>query len=94
MRARRRRLRRVATQKPYATPNARETVIADLIQSGRLSGFAFVPGVGRTDPEKLPKNLTGDRYHTDGYRGVAILEREDSTARFLEWAADPGAPQD
>jgi hypothetical protein len=65
--------------------DARENVLGDLIQSGRMSGFAFVPGVGRTDPENLPKNLTGDRYHTDGYRGVAILERGDADARFLEW---------
>lgn len=68
--------------------DARENVLGDLIQSGRLSGFAYVPGVGETDPENLPKNLTGDRYHTDGYRGVAVLERDSATASYLQWAAD------
>ena len=71
--------------------DSRENVIGDLIQSGRLSGFAFVPGVGKTNPERLPSNLTGDRYHTDGHRGVAILEREDATPHFLDWGEEQDA---
>ena len=66
--------------------DARANVIGDLIQSGRLSGFSFVPGVGETDPENLPENLTGDSYHTDGYRGVAVLVRKEVEASFLDWA--------
>jgi hypothetical protein len=66
--------------------DARENVIGDLIQAGRLSGFGFVPGVGKTDPENLPKNLTGDSYHTDGMRAVVVIERDETSPVYLDWA--------
>ena len=65
--------------------DARENVIGDLIQSGRLSGFTFVPGVGETGAEDLPENLTGDAYHTDGLRAVVILEQEEAATKVLDW---------
>jgi len=71
--------------------DARENVIGNMIQSQRLSAFAYVPGVGVTDPESLPKNLTGDRYHTDGYRGVMVFEGEDVQAKHLQWSEESGA---
>ncbi len=52
-----------------------------------------LPRLGKTNPERLPCNLTGDRYHTDGYRGAAILEREGTVPRFLDWGEDTEAQQ-
>ena len=56
------------------------------LRAGASPDKIVYSGVGKTDQENLPSNLTGDRYHTDGYRGVAILEREDGPARYLGWA--------
>ena len=66
--------------------DARENVIGDLLYSNRMSGFTYVPGVGKTNPNDLPTNLTGDEYHTDGYRGVAVLEPKTVTVKYLDWS--------
>jgi hypothetical protein len=74
--------------------DSRENVIGDLIQSGRMAGFTYVPGVGASDPDNLPRNLTGDRYHTDGYRGVAILQRSEVQSHYLPWTEEATAEQE
>jgi hypothetical protein len=70
--------------------DSRENVMGDLIQTGRVERISYVPGVGPSDPEDPPENLTGDEYVTDGHRAVAVLSREKVDA--LIWIIDEPQP--
>ena len=52
---------------------ARSFLIQDLYYSRGLARFAFVKGVGPAPIESPRRNLTGDRYFTDGLRVVLWL---------------------
>jgi hypothetical protein len=64
---------------------ARDYVIDDLMEAGRVSHLAYVPGVqpcARTEPRR---NLTGNPYFTDGLRAVAVFSATRTEPTFLDW---------
>ena len=64
---------------------ARDYVLDDLMEAGRVSHVAYVPGVQpcpRTTPRR---NLTGDSYFTDGLRAVAVFSEARTEPIFLDW---------
>jgi hypothetical protein len=66
--------------------DARDYVLGDLMQAGRVSHVGYVAGVeaaGRTAPRR---NLTGDPYFTDGLRAVAIFSEARTNPTFFNWA--------
>jgi len=71
--------------------DSREATMGDLLQTGHVRLMGYVPGVGETDPDDPPENLTGDEYYTDGFRAVAELSPEPSEPLFFNWTrADLG----
>jgi hypothetical protein len=65
--------------------DARDYVLDDLMESGRVSRVGYVPGVGAADRAAPRCNLTGDPYFTDGLRAVAIFSETRTSAAFLDW---------
>jgi len=65
--------------------DSRESVLGDLMGSGRLAAVAYVPGVGKSDPADPPENLTGDPYDTDGYRLAVVLADDDVERDAVQW---------
>jgi hypothetical protein len=68
-----------------AVDEARDYVVADLLESRHLDRMGYVDGVGVSEPEVPRRNLTGDPYLTDGCRAVVILSPSKTTAKFLGW---------
>lgn len=52
---------------------ARDYVIEDLAEAGRIEAVSYVDGVGACDALSPRHNLTGDPYFTDGKRAVILL---------------------
>ncbi|NDC63590.1 MAG: hypothetical protein EBZ59_06295 [Planctomycetia bacterium] len=52
---------------------ARDYVVEDLVQAGRVSAVGYVGGVGACSAGTPRRNLTGDPYHTDGRRAVIVV---------------------
>jgi len=52
---------------------SRDYVIEDLAVAGRVKAAGYVGGVGACTPDAPRRNLTGDRYYTDGKRAVILL---------------------
>ncbi len=76
---------------------ARDYVVADLLESGHLDRMGYVGGVGNSQPNAPRRNLTGDTYETDGNRAVLILAPTKTIPKFLGWHLDPqtaNAPAD
>ncbi len=65
---------------------ARDYVIEDLLQAGRVDATGYVDGVGRCDPAAPRRNLTGDPYYTDGKRAVILLSSTRTKPRFVAWS--------
>jgi len=65
---------------------ARDYVIEDLLQAGRVDATGYVDGVGECEPSAPRRNLTGDPYFTDGKRAVILLSTSRTTPRFVAWA--------
>ena len=66
---------------------ARDYVIEDLLQAGRVEATGYVDGVGPCDAaRRRADNLTGDPYFTDGKRAVILLSTTRTTPRFVAWA--------
>ena len=65
--------------------DARDYVLDDLMESGRVARVGYVDGVGAAAPTAPRHNLTGDPYHTDGLRAVAIFAETRTTPTFLNW---------
>lgn len=65
---------------------ARDYVIEDLLQAGRIEATGYVDGVGRCESTAPRHNLTGDPYFTDGKRAVIVLSDERATPRFVAWS--------
>ena len=65
--------------------DARDYVIDDLMESGRVSHVAQVPGAGAAPRETPRHNLTGDPYFTDGMRAVAVFSDTRTTPILLDW---------
>ena len=65
---------------------ARDYVIEDLLQAGRVDATGYVDGVGPCDSTSPRRNLTGDPYFTDGKRAVILLSETRTTPRFVSWS--------
>jgi hypothetical protein len=65
--------------------DARDFVIDDLMESGRISYVAQVPGAGPATRTSPRHNLTGDPYFTDGLRAVAVFSETRTTPILLDW---------
>jgi hypothetical protein len=65
---------------------ARDYVIEDLQQVGRIEATGYVDGVGACDSADPRRNLTGDPYFTDGKRAVILLSKTRTSPRFVDWA--------
>jgi hypothetical protein len=65
--------------------DARDYLLDDLMESGRVSHVARVAGAVAA-PRSAPRhNLTGDPYFTDGLRAVAVFAETRTTATLLDW---------
>jgi len=65
---------------------ARDYVLDDLLQAGRVSHVVYVPGVQPCERTAPRRNLTGDPYFTDGLRAVAVFSETRTEPIFLSWA--------
>lgn len=65
---------------------ARDYVVEDLLQAGRVDATGYVDGVGSCDPATPRRNLTGDPYHTDGKRAIILLSTVRTDPRFVAWS--------
>ncbi len=68
--------------------------VDSLADGGRLAKFAFVPGCGSSNSLNPRRNLTGDRYYTDGNRALLMLCETGGAAEVLkddDWACDATA---
>jgi LssY C-terminus len=65
--------------------DARDYVLDDLMESGRVSQVGYVPGVGAAERAVPRHNLTGDPYFTDGLRAVVVFSETRTTPTFLNW---------
>jgi hypothetical protein len=65
---------------------ARDYVLDDLIEAGRVSHVAYVPGVEPSERSAPRRNLTGDPYVTNGFRAVVIFSETRTNPVFLNWA--------
>jgi hypothetical protein len=65
--------------------DARDYVLDNLMESGRVSHVGYVGGVGAAARTTPRRNLTGDPYHTDGLRAVVMFAETRTTPAFLNW---------
>lgn len=65
--------------------DARDYVLDDLLESGRVSLIGYVAGVGTAERTAPRHNLTGDPYFTDGLRAIAMFSEARTTAAFVDW---------
>jgi hypothetical protein len=65
---------------------ARDYVIEDLLQAGRIQATTYVDGVGPCESTAPRCNLTGDPYYTDGKRAVILLSATRTNPRFVAWS--------
>jgi hypothetical protein len=65
---------------------ARDYVLDDLMEAGRVAQVAYVAGVEASEPAAPRRNLTGDPYFTDGLRAVAFFSETRTNPAFLNWA--------
>jgi hypothetical protein len=64
---------------------ARDYVLDDLMEAGRVSEVAYVAGAGVSEWAAPRRNLTGDPYFTNGLRAVAIFSATRTKPTFLDW---------
>jgi hypothetical protein len=65
--------------------DARDYVIDDLMEAGRVTLVGYVPGAGPAARAAPRRNLTGDPYFTDGLRAVAMFSENRTSPAFLNW---------
>jgi LssY C-terminus len=65
--------------------DARDCVLDELMEGGRVAVAAYVPGAEAADRSAPRHNLTGDPYFTDGLRAAALFSETRTDARFLGW---------
>ncbi|MFO0874508.1 MAG: LssY C-terminal domain-containing protein [Phycisphaerales bacterium] len=65
---------------------ARDYVVEDLLEAGRIDRAGYVGGVGACEPSAPRRNLTGDPFHTDGQRAVIQVSDSRTTPKFVVWA--------
>ena len=64
---------------------ARDYVLDDLMEAGRVTLVAYVGGAEAADRTAPRHNLTGDPYVTDGLRAVAIFSESRTEPTLLNW---------
>ena len=64
---------------------AREYVLEDLLEAGRVESAGYVDGVGACTAAAPRRNLTGDPYFTDGNRIAIVVSAARTTPRFVAW---------
>jgi hypothetical protein len=64
---------------------ARDYVLDDLMEAGRVSHVAYVAGAQPSERTAPRRNLTGDPYFTNGLRAVAVFSESRTNASFLSW---------
>ncbi len=64
---------------------ARDYVVEDLFQAGRLEIAGYMDGVGACAADSPRHNLTGDPYYTDGRRAAVLLSTSRTTPKFIAW---------
>jgi hypothetical protein len=64
---------------------ARDYVVEDLFQAGRLEIAGYLEGVGACEANSPRKNLTGDTYFTDGRRAAVLVSPSRTEPRFVAW---------
>jgi LssY C-terminus len=69
--------------------DARDYILDDLMEAGRVSQVAYVVGVPPSEEATPRRNLTGDPYVTDGLRVVAVFSETRTPAVFLNWTSSP-----
>lgn len=62
---------------------ARDYVVEDLMQVGRLELAGYVSGAPVCDRTSPGRNLTGDPYYSDGKRAVVVLSPTLTTPKFV-----------
>ncbi len=70
----------------------RTAFIEDMLYSQGLMRLGFVKGVGKRPLNQPGYNLTGDPYHTDGFRAVLEFDTRPNNledVRFFDWAEPP-----
>jgi hypothetical protein len=65
--------------------DARDYVLDDLMESGRVARVGYMAGVGAAQRTAQRRNLTGDPYFTDGLRAVAIFTDTRTNPTFQNW---------
>jgi hypothetical protein len=65
--------------------DARDYVLDDLMESGRVLLVGYAAGAEPADRSTPRHNLTGDPYFTDGKRAVAVFSETRSKLSFLNW---------
>ena len=66
--------------------DARDYLLDDLMEGGRVCLVGYVAGAGGADRSNPRRNLTGDPYFTDGLRAVAMFSATRTTPRLVNWA--------
>jgi hypothetical protein len=64
---------------------ARDYVMEDLFEAGRITAGGYIPGVGPCTKASPRHNLTGDPYFSDGHRAVVMVSDERRIPKFLNW---------
>jgi LssY C-terminus len=66
--------------------DARDYVLDDLLEAGRISHVGYVAGVKAADRAAPRHNLTGDPYFTDGLRALVVFSETRTSPTFLNWS--------
>ena len=64
---------------------ARDYVMEDLFEAGRITAGGYFPGIGACTKESPRHNLTGDPYFTDGNRAVIVVSDQCRIPELLKW---------
>jgi hypothetical protein len=64
---------------------ARDYVVEDLLQTGRLEIAGYVDGAEACDAAAPRRNLTGDPYFTDGKRAALVVSAAKTHPKFIAW---------
>ena len=65
---------------------ARDYVVEDLFQAGRIQMAGYIDGVGESSAAAPRRNLTGDPYFTDGKRAAVVVSDVRTTPKFISWS--------
>ena len=65
--------------------DARDNVLGDLVETRRVSVVGFVAGGHKRTRETPGRNLTGDRYYTDGEILVLGIDDKETDLSVFDW---------